>query len=62
MNDRLKRIQEISDELKSTDDVAEKERLTQEFWTVAITEFNENIAGTIVTATGVVLHTPTIEL
>ena len=34
----------------------------KKFWTAAIEAFNENIAGTIVTASGKVLHTPPIEL
>jgi hypothetical protein len=61
MKDRINQITDICNEMKDADPERKKE-LTDEFWTAAIEAFNENVAGTIVTASGKVLHTPPIEL
>jgi hypothetical protein len=61
MKDRIDQITGICNEMKTADPERKKE-LTDEFWTAAVEAFNENVAGTIVTASGKVLHTPPIEL
>lgn len=61
MKDRIDQITEITNEMKTATPARRKE-LDEQFWTAAIEAFNENIAGTIVTASGKVLHTPPIEL
>jgi hypothetical protein len=55
-------LTELSEKLQATDDPKEKDRLCREWWLVAIDSFNEHVAGPIVTAHGVVLETPEIEL
>jgi hypothetical protein len=62
MREYLSLLTEIAEKLRNTDDSAEKDRLTREWWLVAIDSFNEHIAGPIITAHGVVLETPEIEL
>jgi hypothetical protein len=62
MQDHIDRITEVTDKLKNEVDPQEKERLTREFWLLALDAFNEHIAGTITTADGRKLHTPPFEI
>jgi hypothetical protein len=62
MQEYLRLLTELAEKLNATDDPEEKDRLSREWWLVAIDSFNEHIAGPIVTAHGVVLETPEIEL
>ena len=62
MKDRIANIQKIQKELAATSNAEEKEALRNDFWFEALSAFNENIAGEVVTITGEVLYTPPFEI
>ena len=57
-----KKLNAITEESRNTTDQKRKDELYQEFFNVAIDQFNDTIAGDITTCDGRTLHTPIIEI